>query len=542
MNNNYVIYARSSRWDNDGSTDEQIKECKKYGKQKGLTFCETFTDNVSGHSDQVPMHKRRGLLTLMQYVKERKIEMVVVRDITRLSRTVMEGAHCLHWFMLQGVVVHDVDYAQNAGAVEPSNSWAYRKELYMLLLAGEDYYHAHKGVASNEVSTILYRGHKAPWGYVLAGSLPTPLIKDRVEEPYVSRLFELLLDNVDAATVRQKGAPHVVYKHLLSLVMAVPEEQNQRIKMRLAGKGAFNERTIVDFLQNPIYAGYPDTGDVSKEDRVHEHYISADEYNKLNRGHKKQISEASEYHLTYVSKIKCGCGEKNLNKEGDKARCHACGNSIRENTLRDEIAAKFRWYYFEKDDHLLDSISNKLQVGLFRGLLEDYLAGAKAAINPTGLKHSIDYDAGIKNKIDELIGALDNYSTMGSSELAVAWAECRDHVERRNLLNLLELEITFDFAGAEGERISVKQVGRDIPGYAENLSYAVSREPKYPLVRSDKGTADLRIQEIVRDRAVSMQEIRERLDQLPSIKALLEYELGYTTGDFWTPYADMLLS
>jgi DNA invertase Pin-like site-specific DNA recombinase len=82
-NENCVIYCRvSTEKDTQQlSLERQEEELQAYAKKLGLAVKNIFTDRHSGYDVE-----REGLLSLLEYVKKNKVDVVLVQDETRLGR------------------------------------------------------------------------------------------------------------------------------------------------------------------------------------------------------------------------------------------------------------------------------------------------------------------------------------------------------------------------------------------------------------------------------------------------------------------------
>lgn len=79
-----AIYARfSSDLQNERSIDDQIALCRTYADREGLTVSEVFEDRARSAAS---MFGRPGLAEMMDAVKARRIDVVIVEALDRLSR------------------------------------------------------------------------------------------------------------------------------------------------------------------------------------------------------------------------------------------------------------------------------------------------------------------------------------------------------------------------------------------------------------------------------------------------------------------------
>lgn len=78
-----AIYARFSTDRQDArSIDDQVRRCRRFAEDRGLKVVDTFSDAATSGATMV----RDGLLRLMAAARARRFELVLVDDLSRLSR------------------------------------------------------------------------------------------------------------------------------------------------------------------------------------------------------------------------------------------------------------------------------------------------------------------------------------------------------------------------------------------------------------------------------------------------------------------------
>ena len=525
----FVIYARRSRWNDTDSIERQIKTCR--GHAKGKTWLERgiYQEFASGYGDS--LHKRTELVKMMDYVRLHGIKLILVACIDRLSRSVAQGAFLLDWFKSLGIIIYDVDYVTATGpeGVQPSHGWQYRRALYRRLIEAENYYHAHiEDRQGNGHDGILFRGRSAPLGFTYAGKLPARLRKDGATAELVGALFQTALKYAKELGKGTKPSSPINYSELYRKLSGDGQfrEVREALVREKTRKRLDNMPSLKSLLQNPLYAGYLENGGQIRANRVHEHYISEQEYNLLNKG-KCAIEIGREYQLSFVSTIACACGRGRLHKDQGRIKCPKCGyKGLAVGTLAGMVTDKLRYYQIDVESATMDHISRRLKIGLFARLLERIQASlesrdgsAAAAIDMRALK----YAGGGRELLDEVRGLLKVVKQYRETEygfLAVAWLEEYMAGEGRKFLQAYGLEMTFD------NELNVLKLN------AAGLEVQAAPRPK---------TLN-EINEIVVRRANLRKEIRRLVDSAPGLKAALEYDVGFASGDFWASYYDMLLN
>lgn len=524
----YVIYARRSQWNDDESIERQIRNCRAYAVEKPWTKPGIFKEYARGYDD--PLHGRGELLKMMEYVKEHGIKIIVVDHIDRLSRSVMQGAYLLHWFNSLGILIHDVEYLVSGKADKgfPSQGWQYRKKLYERLVKAEDYYHAHKlSRQLPRVDKVLFRGRTAPLGFRYEGPLPAKLIKDEETAEVVDGLFKLAHKHAKASLRKQgSGGAKLSYPLLFQKMSLDPDfgDVQAALAKTRARKRVRDAQALKTLLQNPFYAGYAQAGEQHEANMVHEHYINAKDYNHLNRGH-KNIQLESVRPRSYIPLIGCSCGQANFNKEDKIVICRACGKRYSRRDLELAIMEKLRHYRVETDATFLDHMARYLKMGLLGALLHEVktvlqprAASGKAAVDKLAMKHA-GGGRDLLNKIAAVLRDIDQYQEKGYGELAVLWLEaCRDD-RQREFIEGFGLEMVYD----------------------TDLSEIVLYYAKPEVVWVDDPKSMAEIEEFVRQRNSLFFKIAGEIEKSPALKAVLEYDAGYASGDLWTRYHEMLL-
>lgn len=82
---NTVVYGRVSTLEQD--YERQVNELTEYSKQMNYNICGVFTEKISGYKKT---SEREQLLNLIEYVTTNNVDKVLVWELSRLGRNVLE--------------------------------------------------------------------------------------------------------------------------------------------------------------------------------------------------------------------------------------------------------------------------------------------------------------------------------------------------------------------------------------------------------------------------------------------------------------------
>lgn len=543
---NFVKYARNSRHKNTVSLEEQKKRMFSYTNAK-VTSSKippkqikdiVFEETLSGYSE--PLHKRTALLALMEYVCENPgIQVLVVDSISRLSRSVTQGAFLIHWFFLKDIVIYDLDYLTNGkGAKEnPSLSWEYQRVLYQRLIEAEGYYHSH---IKQEDEKAYFSGTTSPLGYRAEGGRHSVLTKDEAIRETIHELFAIAIKGARSLLGEHKRDKSINYAKLWKIVSQNPQFEGlqQELTKQGAKKNLRNYNSFVSFIQSPYYAGYSEcskqnTKSKSSErtkskqssmDRVHEYYISETEFNLLNKGF-RSINRSSHAEDTYISLIKCSCGKGNLNKVRDMARCRKCNQAVREAELADALAETLRQYYISMDGAFVNKMLWHFRKDKITRLLssineamQPYIQGGEACIEGFKSRYEATSPTSLGTAMTQLMKVLQQYHENNYGEMAVEWIEAYQKGKGRSMLQHYGLEFTYDI----------------------NSRHLTLHHNNQEIVRHNNPSAMEEIHAIIDNRQSLRHDVESLIDKMPGLKAVLQYDVGFTGGDFWTSFSDYI--
>jgi len=521
-----VIYARSSRWNNTASVKSQIVACEAFARRHKLDVKGRFKDTVSGYS--APLYRRKGLQDMMAFVKEYGVRIILLTDISRLSRSVMQGVYLLNWFSSLGVVVYDISHLDNVHNVEPSLGWPYRKILYDGLIEAERMIHVHSDDPPQADADLFFKGKTAPLGYIAANSNVSVLEKDSRVSGIVQDVFRIALECAPNAMRGPSRGKSINYTALYDLLSERDDFRMALEALAEAGvnKLLHNRRSLVSFLQVPYYAGYSQPGPQQESNRVHEYYISEKEYNQLNRGH-RCIELPAKHERSYMPMIRCACDKGNLHKNGGRVHCRGCNRSMPEKSLVDAITTTLGAYHLDRDTIFTEHLERRLKVCKFERFLtrlqdarDKVSESTEAVVDASALpKKAIDPKT-LRTNLDDMLAALRDYHEKGYGALGVEWLESYISNRGRRFLENCKM------------RFSANLETGDLAIITRDHEIQVSPRPK----------SLEEIHAIVEERDNLRGEIRRLINANPWLKAVLEYDVGVASGDIWTDYFDMLLT
>jgi len=237
-----VLYARvSTEVQGEGySLPTQLASGRAYADAHGYPIVGEYCDRESGEQ----LH-RPQLDALLAFARSTPVQVVVVYDIDRLSRTAANQA------ILEMELAHQgtrVEYVIGRYADTPEGDLT--KLIKSAIAQYENRQRAERSVRG--------RQGKARAGYVVLSNLRTPYGYDLVTEPHKAWL---VVNEVEAAVVRQifdwaiTGlSSYAIARDLSGLGILTRGDQRAGITKQ-APRGAWNPATVRRMLANPVYKG-----------------------------------------------------------------------------------------------------------------------------------------------------------------------------------------------------------------------------------------------------------------------------------------------
>lgn len=250
-----AIYARLSRDDGDKAESNSIVSqramCEEYIEKAGdLELVETFVDDGYSGVD----FQRPGFMKMEQAVREKRIDAIVCKDLSRFSRNYIEGGRYLEKIFPQlGVRFIAINDGYNTLTGNPqSDSFiipfknlindTYCKDISVKIRTNLDV-KRRKGE---------YVGAYAPYGYAKAADDKNRLIVDEYAGGIVRQIFSLYKDGMSIGHIAE-------YLNGLGVLSPMEYKRSQGIRFETAfrtGNAAkWSYRAVKRILMNEAYIG-----------------------------------------------------------------------------------------------------------------------------------------------------------------------------------------------------------------------------------------------------------------------------------------------
>lgn len=245
------MYLRLSREDEDKlhetdtsqSINNQRDFITNYALENGFNIIETYCDDgISGTT-----FERDDFQRMIQDIENKKINMVITKDLSRLGRDYIQTGYYLEKYFpeknVRFIAINDGYDSFNEGY---ANEMAPFRSVFNDMYAKD---------ISKKVRTSLktkqlkgeYIGTTAPFGYMKNPDKKGQLIPDPVSSKYVQKIFELYLS----------GNPLLrIANYLTANKVPTPSEYRNVKNTQKYIKGLWNEKTVKFILNNEVYIGH----------------------------------------------------------------------------------------------------------------------------------------------------------------------------------------------------------------------------------------------------------------------------------------------
>lgn len=329
-----AIYARLSVEDNNRAGDRESITMQRYmlekfvSAQEDMRLCGIFCDNgETGTNFNRPDFER-----LMEEIRNRRIDCIVVKDLSRFGRNYVETGYYLEkifpYLGVRFVAVNDsYDSAKDAGGNELIVSL---KNLVNDLYAKDISQKSGSALATKQRNGEFI-GAFAPYGYLKSPEDKHKLIIDPETAPIVREIFHWKLDGLGmiqiARRLNERNIPCPAMYHFLCGYK----------KKRPTGTGAIWQGQVIKLMTgNPVYAGHMAQGKTKKSlsdgqpttviarenwivvQNTHEPIVDQDTFDKVQaikeQRHEECCSRRGKYPTTeniFKGVLVCGdCGTK----------------------------------------------------------------------------------------------------------------------------------------------------------------------------------------------------------------------------------------
>lgn len=248
-----AVYARRSTEEQEASLDRQLGECRKYAERAGLTIVAEYKESASGWKGDP--NKRPQFAELMKRARAGAFDVLIVWELSRLSRQgKLRSAVSIVWeFDELGVEVRSV--------IDPSTGNELADDLML-------FFKSHSAKAESDtksqrvtsgkrqgVARGVHQGRWVPYGYRLAGRMPSPTKSDRMIHRYG-------LDPERAETVREiferylaGESPQQIADVLNERGVDPPARDTNHPRKRRGGP-VWHQSTLRELIANPLLAGF----------------------------------------------------------------------------------------------------------------------------------------------------------------------------------------------------------------------------------------------------------------------------------------------
>ncbi len=159
---------------------------RRFAESKKLSIIKEYIDDgVSGTT-----FNRPGFKKMIQDIEDKKINMVITKDLSRLGRDYIGTGHYLEKYFPENRVRYiSLLDGIDTGIDSASNDITPFKSVLNDMYA-KDISNKIKSVKHNKQDLGLFIGGKAPFGYILDKNAPNKLFIDEEAKPIIKRIFK----------------------------------------------------------------------------------------------------------------------------------------------------------------------------------------------------------------------------------------------------------------------------------------------------------------------------------------------------------------
>jgi Site-specific recombinases, DNA invertase Pin homologs len=307
-----VIYARYSpgRDQREESIEGQVRECKEYAEQNGLSIIEIYADRkITGRNDQRPEFQR-----MLEDSKSRQFEVVLIWKFDRFARNRYEDAINKHALKERGIRV--------VSAKEKISDTPEGIILESMLVGMSEYYSANlsqnirRGLTENALKGVN-NGSRPPLGYRI--NAEKKLEPNPTERVIVQEIFQRYADG--------------------EAISAIASSLNERGLRTRTGRAFNNNSSLHKMLKNRVYIGEYKYMDIVIPNSI-EPIISNEIFDavqmRLSKNKRAPAMSKAVNEFVLTTKLFCGCcgkamvGESGTSKTGRVHYYYKCGKSKRK--------------------------------------------------------------------------------------------------------------------------------------------------------------------------------------------------------------------
>ncbi len=398
--NNVCIYMRLSKDDGDKAESESIsnqrKLLKRYAEDIGIKINKEYVDDgYSGTNFNRPKFKE-----MISDVKLKKIDTIIVKDLSRFARESVEASEYIEKFFPE----HDVRFIAVLDNIDTYlDSLAnvlIEFKLYNNQKFAKDVSDKLKKSKRSNMEKGLYMGTYAPYGYKKDPNNKGKLVVDKNSSRIVKKIYNMYIDG--------KSSQYIA-KYLNSKKIKTPAEYyhitpNKKTNMY----GIWKRTQILRILKNEVYIGNTVRNVVNKVSyrekkkrqtnkdewiitkNTHEPIIDKCNFEKVHEilNSKRKTTNVKVHNYLFRPYMRCAkCGRKlNFNVRSDKVVTINCPKSDMN------CCGKYYYNYFKLEKEIINNIK-----GHYKKLFD--LVSAEDDII---LKKNKDYLKNIDEKLKKL--------------------------------------------------------------------------------------------------------------------------------------------
>ena len=240
------LYIRLSHEDNDkNNQSESIKNQKsllqQYSKENNLSIYDTYIDDgYSGTNFNRPAFKK-----LLQDIEDKKINMVITKDMSRLGRDYIGTGNLIEKYFPENniryiAVTDNIDTYLDSTNNDIAPFKAIMNDMY-----AKDISKKIRSSLKTKMKEGKFVGARPPYGYKKDKNNKNKLLIDEEKSKTVKRIFDLSLKGI---------TPTKIANILTKENIKCPSEYYE-YKSNNVNRGIWNPKTVKDILTNRIYTG-----------------------------------------------------------------------------------------------------------------------------------------------------------------------------------------------------------------------------------------------------------------------------------------------
>ncbi len=384
-----VGYVRLSvsKKENNHSIENQKLIIESWAEQQKTVISHFYIDNGFSGSN----YERPAFQELLQDIKDEKVNCVVVKDLSRLGRNLVETGYYIEMFF-PSYKVRFVSVNDQFDTIDGINNQLGDFKVYVPFTnafheeTALDIKKKTETALDCKAQRGLFIGARAPFGYKKSEVNHNKIIIDEEAAKIVKKIFELAKNNMGlTAIVRYLNENHIPTPMQYARAKGLTGKYND-------GSGNWNTRSVKHILTNTTYTGILIQG---KNKRVvgntHEALIDSNSFEIVQKNLQSKILNA-ETHTPSTENLLKG-----------KVICGCCGRKMQ----RKRGANHADWYFFTCNTN------NRIAVGKCTGMY----------IREEEIFYAIHQQTGTEIVTKEVINNVEEIRIYQGKKVTVKWSE-----------------------------------------------------------------------------------------------------------------------